>query len=346
MTDGTKIDLALLDSVLIETPPELWGAIGQLTVHDRPLYYALARDVYEGWGDIIDAGALIGCSALILGAGLRNNPRAQDKQGRIQVFDLFEDAADGPCAIQIRQMLQATKPRPGPLERLVDHVRRLAEKLTAGGRFNFLPLFEQQTANVRDYLRVFAGDITTQRPAGERPVEILSIDVAKSPDLMLAVARNFFPSLVPGKSRVVHQDYIFVFQPWLLIFMELLADWFEKEFDTQFCSTVFRLVRPITVADIERVVGRTGADYYKLENARLIHRAIERCDSRYGKVMLHGALAYFQFVQGHRLPAIQTFLRGMREFDVSADLVRMSELKQLIDAHHLNIEYRGVLPGP
>lgn len=347
MTDGKPLDLALLDSILIENPPELWGAIGQLTVHDRPLYYALARDVYEGFGDIVDAGALIGASALILGAGLRANPRVQDKLGRIQVFDLFEDAADGPCAVQIRDMLQASgaKPKPGPLERMLELVRKPLDKLLGPERFDFLPLFEQQTAPVREHLRVFKGDITQQHPAGDRPVEILSIDVAKSPDLMLAVARNFFPALVPGRSRVVHQDYIFVFQPWLHIFMELMSDWFEKEFDTQFCSTVFKLVRPVSVADIERVVGRTGADYYKLANAHHIHRAIEHCDSRYGKIMLHGALAYFQFVQGHRNPAVQTFLRAMREFDVSGELVRMSELRQLINAQHLNIDYRGVAPA-
>lgn len=345
MSDGSQLTHTLLDRIRIENPPELWGAIGQLTVDDRPLYYALARDVYDGFGEIVDAGALIGASAQILAAGLRDNPRVTDKMGRIQVYDLFEDAPDGACAVQIRAMLEAAgaTPRRNSAAVLLDLLRRPLDRLV-GSRFDFLPIFEQQTRALSHHLRVFKGDIAEMRPPGDAPIEILSIDVAKTPDLMLAVARNFFPRLVAGRSRIVHQDYIFVFQPWLHIFMELMGEHFEKEFDTQFCSTVFKLVKPVTVADVDRLVGRCAADYYKLDNAHLIHRAIRRCDSRYGKIILHGTLAYFHLAMGHRNAAVQTFLRGMREYDVSAELVRNCELRQLLDRHHLAIEYRGVGP--
>ncbi len=284
MDEPPTLSAELLARVLADPPPELWPARGQLTAEDRALYYVLARDVYEGWGEIVDAGALIGASARLFAAGLCDNPRVADKRGRIQVFDLFEDRVDGPCATQIRRLLgEVVAQPPSPpraLRRVFRAVGTRVVRLLGGGRFDFLPVFEQETRACREYLRVFKGDIRAQRPHGDRPVEILSIDVAKSPELMMAVARNFFPSLVPGRSRVVHQDYLFAFQPWLHVFMELLADWFEKEFDTEFCSTVFRLVRPIDAAVVERVVGRTRADWDRLENARLIERAIARSDRR------------------------------------------------------------------
>lgn len=343
MQDSPPITRELLERVRLEPPAELHTALGQLTADDRPLYYALARHIYEGWGEIVDAGALIGASAKLLAAGVRDNPRITEKAGRIQVYDLFEDAVDGPVATQIGDILRARDGDPAA-PRSTNLLTRLLDRAKGKQTFDFQPIFDQEVAELRDYLQVFRGDITSQYPAGDSPVELLSIDVAKSPDLMLAVANNFFPRLVPGKSRIVHQDYIFVFQPWLLIFMELLSDYFEKEFDTYCCSTVFRLTRAIEPEDIRRLVGESGSDYYKLENAGRIHDAIRHCDSRYGKIMLSGALAYFYLVQGHIEAARQIFLLTAREYDISGELVRSSELILLLNQHHLNLEYRGVQP--
>jgi len=62
---------------------------------------------------------------------------------------------------------------------------------------------------------------------------VLFLDVLKSPEIADAVARDFFPSLVPGRSVIVHQDYAAHYIPWVPIAVELmresltLVDWME-----------------------------------------------------------------------------------------------------------------------
>lgn len=57
-------------------------------------------------------------------------------------------------------------------------------------------------------------------------IEILVMDASKSVQTMDAMTRTFFPSLIPGQSLVVQQDYLFWRLPWIAIQMELLADYF------------------------------------------------------------------------------------------------------------------------
>lgn len=60
----------------------------------------------------------------------------------------------------------------------------------------------------------------------EGPIEILVMDASKSVQTMDAMARIFFPSLIPGRSLVVQQDYLYWRLPWIAMQMELLADYF------------------------------------------------------------------------------------------------------------------------
>lgn len=60
----------------------------------------------------------------------------------------------------------------------------------------------------------------------EGPIEILVMDASKSVQTMDAMTRTFFPSLIPGQSLVVQQDYLFWRLPWIAMQMELLADYF------------------------------------------------------------------------------------------------------------------------
>jgi hypothetical protein len=67
------------------------------------------------------------------------------------------------------------------------------------------------------------GDITQLGWSGEN-IDVLFLDVLKSPAINDAVLRDFFPSLVPGRSVIVHQDYGWGYTPWIPITVELMRD--------------------------------------------------------------------------------------------------------------------------
>ncbi len=58
------------------------------------------------------------------------------------------------------------------------------------------------------------------------PVEILSVDAAKSPKTADRIAEEFFPALEPFRSVLIQQDFLHVKQPWLPVQMAALADCF------------------------------------------------------------------------------------------------------------------------
>ena len=58
-------------------------------------------------------------------------------------------------------------------------------------------------------------------------IEILFVDIAKSWSLNDVVIRRFFPQLIPDRSIVVQQDFVFGLCPWVPVTMELFADYFE-----------------------------------------------------------------------------------------------------------------------
>ncbi len=69
------------------------------------------------------------------------------------------------------------------------------------------------------------GDIALQHWNGG-PVEILSVDAAKSPATADRIAEEFFPALEPFRSVLIQQDFLHAKQPWLPVQMAALADCF------------------------------------------------------------------------------------------------------------------------
>jgi len=69
------------------------------------------------------------------------------------------------------------------------------------------------------------GDIGQQQWTGG-PVEILSVDAAKSPTTADRIAAEFFTALEPGRSVLIQQDFLHAKQPWLPVQMAALSDCF------------------------------------------------------------------------------------------------------------------------
>jgi hypothetical protein len=303
----------LIDPVIQENPKSLWTAKGQLTPHDRLLYYYLGKN-YRGIGTIVDAGALVGGTANLMASGIKKSGIAVDTRGCIHSYDLFEDSADGRVAAVIKGWFEDTPAQPGE-------------------RFNWLKIFERETAEHADLIQITAGNILEATYTDERKIEILSVDVAKTPALMLGMAKIFFPHLISAESLVVHQDYIFPLQPWLIIFMELMGDSFEKVYENRECSAVFRPTREISVSEITDKCGESPDDYYHLGNVRYLYRAIDRCNSRMSKIMLSGALAFFLAEKGELETARYVFRRAVEEYSIRRKLMESTVISGLVTYH-------------
>ncbi len=175
----------------------------------------LTREYYSGSGAIIDAGCFLGGSTISLASGLAES----GKPGSIHSYDLF--IADDYSALHFFSAGQF------------------------GSGESFLHVFEHETAPFASMVTIHAGDIMLQR-APMRETEVLFVDISKTVQINDHIIREFFPTLIPGRSIVIQQDYLHYVLPWLHITMEKFADHFELLCDTEFNSVVFGLTRQIT----------------------------------------------------------------------------------------------------
>ena len=138
---------------------------------------------------------------------------------------------------------------------------------------SYLDVFQAQTANYASMIRTHPGDFMEQRWDGA-PVDILFIDVAKRAWLNSHAIAELFPSLVPGRSIVVHQDYYHCWHPYIHISMEFFGDAFELvDEHVQFQSRVWRLVKPLPEDQIARM---RAYDLSREERIALLDRLIAR----------------------------------------------------------------------
>jgi SAM-dependent methyltransferase len=179
----------------------------------RLLHY-LADECYAGEGAIVDAGCFLGGSTLALADGLRRNLRRRgcDEEKLIHSYDRFE----------IEGWTIGTY---------------FPESAQAGESFR--PLFDRNIAPYANLVEVHAGDVRSHPWTGG-PIEILFIDVAKHWTVCDWVTWQFFPQLIPGKSVVIQQDYLYHhWVAWLHVTMEFYSDYFEYVCDTGVNSVVF-----------------------------------------------------------------------------------------------------------
>jgi len=184
------------------------------------------------------------------------------------------------------------------------------------------------------------GDITTVGYEHDLPIEILSLDVAKSPALMLAIANDFFTRLVPERSLVLNQDYIFPHQPWIPIAMELLADCFETVYEPPSETTLVQvLVRPITRDLVRERLGVTGKDFFRLENVGLLASAGAKLKHRMNQCALRLAQCYAYSECGRTRTAQNVALSVLREYNLAPETIDLnSSIKRIYT--DLKLPYR------
>jgi hypothetical protein len=231
----------------LELPPDAVGIPTMLSKTERRLLYALARDYASGDAAIVDAGCFLGGSTAALLAGLQDRaepwtgpPLASYDLFRVEAYTLQKFFADDPAV----------------------HVGD-----------SFRERFELNVDRFDVPHVVHEGDITEIGWTGG-PIDVLFLDILKSQEINDAVLRDFFPSLVPGRSVIVHQDYGWGYTPWIPITVELmresltLIDWME------WGSHVFFVHGEVPAALIQHGVGSLDLD----TRFELVERAIERHD--------------------------------------------------------------------
>jgi len=291
-----------LDLLIEELPHDIYHCLGQLSYYDRLIYYWVGRSFYSGFGTIVDAGALIGGTAKLMAYGLTQNPNAGDTSRRILSYDRFEDDEGGFMVSAVGSWPGVDLPPPRE------------------GKVDFEPAFRKNTEDYAGMIEVRRGDITEVGYRDDRPIEIMSVDVGKTPELMSYVAREFFPRLVPGRSIVLNQDYLFPFQPWVIMAMELLGDCLVLDYapPTE-CTTIHRCIKPISA---ELVQSRLEG-YWAPEQLHLIERAAKKLSAPMNQVTMRAAQINGMWRFGKR-KAAQEAARQMRaEFLLSAEDIRM-----------------------
>jgi hypothetical protein len=178
----------------------------------------LTKHYYRQQGAIVDAGCFLGGSTMALASGLRKNlaRRRRREKKLIHSYDLF---------------------------RIEDWTRGIYfpedEKAGASTRNRF----DLNTAAYAPLIDVHEGDITHAEWHGD-PIEILFVDIAKHWTVCDWITANLFPHLIPGRSIVVQQDYLWdKCTAWLHITMEYYHAYFETLCDTGSNSVAFRLIK-------------------------------------------------------------------------------------------------------
>jgi hypothetical protein len=178
-------------------PPDAVGIPTMLSKAERKLLYSLARDYAREDGAIVDAGCFLGGSTAALLAGVRDRPQSWSGPA-VESYDLF-------------RVEQYTVPK------------FFANESAIRAGESFRERFDEHVADFDVPHVVHEGDITQIGWSGG-PIDILFLDVLKSWEINDSVLRDFFPSLVPGRSVIVHQDYGWGDTPWIPITVELLRD--------------------------------------------------------------------------------------------------------------------------
>lgn len=213
----------------------------------RLLHY-LVDECYTGEGAIVDAGCFLGGSTLALADGLRRNlqRRRRVEEKLIHTYDRFE---------------------------IEDYTIDQFFSGSAQAGESFRPLFDRNIAPYATLVEVHAGDVCSW-PWQGGPIEILFIDIAKHWTVCDWVTWQFFPRLIPGKSLVIQQDYLYHhWVAWLHITMEFYSDYFEYVCDTGVNSAVFRNTRKIPEGVLRE---HTVASLSTAEKIELMDRAAGR----------------------------------------------------------------------
>jgi hypothetical protein len=231
-----NIDMSVIDM----------SVAGMLSLQERQYLYEYAKNQYSGSGEIVDLGCWLGSSTIPLAMGLQENSNPQITGRHIHAYDIFiwEDWMDSYGDVSSSH---------------------LNGKFKSGD--SFLEEYHQQTSAWEKQIYCHPGDLTHLGWQGG-DVEFLFIDAMKSWELANSIIRDFFPSLVPNYSTIVHQDFSHYYTYWIHLIMYRFRDYFEVAYDVPYSgSLAFKYKKQIPPAELDRVYTIESFDSREIDAA-------------------------------------------------------------------------------
>lgn len=247
LTELEKVQdpLSDLDEELL---PIASDKLSMLSFEERSYLQNYARNDYTGSGEIVDLGCWLGSSTIPLAIGLERNAKVEAKEERIHAYDIFIWRSS-----YMDQHLVGTASE---------------GKYKEGD--SFVEEFVERTYPWSHLIQVYSGDLN-RIGWDQRPIEFLFIDAMKSWDLANSILKNFFPSLMPGLSLVVHQDFAHFYCVWIHLITYRLRDYLVPldEHPFLYSSKVFQyikaipeaLLQPYSLASFSAVEAEAAFDY-------------------------------------------------------------------------------------
>ena len=230
----------------VEVPDAAVAVPTMLSYQERQLLHWLARDYVSGAGRIVDGGSFLGGSTVALASGLA--ARADGPwDATIASYDLFR--------VEEYTLANFAAALPDP---------------TPGASFR--AAFDAHIAPWARHVEVREGDAGAIGWSGE-PIEVLFLDMVKTWPLNDLVLAQFLPCLIPGRSVIVQQDYLWGYGPWINLTMELLDGCVEQLGSMPNGSVAYLLTAPVPLD----LIGAGLAESLTPDRQRqLMNRAVDR----------------------------------------------------------------------
>jgi hypothetical protein len=195
-----------------------------LTDLEKEYLYTFAFKEYGGQGAIVDLGCWLGSSTIALASGLREHPNPQLRSALVHAYDLFMWDGWMNDVSAVRQTPLDGKYKPG--ESFFEACRELTEPW-------------------KDNIRFYPGDLSSIGWAGG-PIEFLFVDAMKSWHLTNSIIHDFYPSLIPGISTIVQQDFGNFYVYWVHLITYRLREYFQPVYDIPYSESLcFKYVKQI-----------------------------------------------------------------------------------------------------
>jgi len=230
----------------------IWHVPTMLLKEEKLMLSWLAENYVKGIGQIVDLGSFLGGSAVFLADGFSKNSEANKIATKIHCYDVFYI--------------------PPKDEQVVNHFFvKNNIKFPING--NIMPLFEKHVKPFRHLIKTYPKRIEKVK-VEYGAIELLFIDIMKSPISYNYIVKTFLLNLIPNKSIIVLQDYLYKYAgPWHAILMEKLSDYFEYVTDTGFNSVLFLNTKQLTEEILETCLWENiNFD----EKIKLMTKAIEK----------------------------------------------------------------------
>jgi hypothetical protein len=187
-----------------------------LTNLEREYLHTFALKKYAGQGAIVDLGCWLGSSTIALASGLREHPDLQLRSALVHAYDPF---------IWDAWMNDVSAVRQTPL----DGKYKTGESFLEAGR--------ELTEPWKDNIRFYPGNLSSIGWFGGL-IEFLFVDAMKSWQLSNCIIHDFYPSLIPGISILVRQDFGNFYVYWIHLITYRLREYFQPIYDVPYSESL------------------------------------------------------------------------------------------------------------